>query len=131
MVLNLWASSAPFKNASSAYLKQESQTIWARNIRNILTDPKTGVFEPMAKGSDTIVIHPGSRWIRVGRATDPYPVSIPHVIARKVAPNHPAAPGLVRILKVGQGGMDTREDAGPPVDEVRSIRFPSHLIGGT
>ncbi|XP_071817516.1 actin-related protein 8-like [Apostichopus japonicus] len=31
----------------------------------------------------TIVIHPGSYWLRIGRAIDPFPVSVPHVIARR------------------------------------------------
>ena len=31
----------------------------------------------------TIVIHPGSRWLRIGKASDPLPVAIEHVIARK------------------------------------------------
>lgn len=30
-----------------------------------------------------IVIHPGSRWLRIGRASDPLPATIQHVIARK------------------------------------------------
>lgn len=31
----------------------------------------------------TIVIHPGSYWLRIGRAIDPFPVSVPHLIARQ------------------------------------------------
>ncbi|KAG8798863.1 actin-like protein arp8, partial [Serendipita sp. 399] len=34
------------------------------------------------RGRNTIVIHPGSRWLRIGRASDILPVSVPHVIAR-------------------------------------------------
>ncbi|XP_033102471.1 actin-related protein 8-like [Anneissia japonica] len=34
-------------------------------------------------GNNILIIHPGSYWIRIGRATDAYPVSVPHVIARK------------------------------------------------
>lgn len=30
-----------------------------------------------------IVIHPGSRTLRIGRATDTLPVTVPHVIARR------------------------------------------------
>jgi actin-related protein 8 len=32
----------------------------------------------------TIVIHPGSRSLRIGRASDAFPVTIPNVIARKI-----------------------------------------------
>ncbi|GAA6008824.1 uncharacterized protein JCM10292_004683, partial [Rhodotorula paludigena] len=31
----------------------------------------------------TLVIHPGSRWLRIGRASDLAPVAVPNVIARK------------------------------------------------
>lgn len=34
-------------------------------------------------GSKTVVIHPGSRWLKIGMATDVFPVSIPNVIARR------------------------------------------------
>ncbi|XP_041459448.1 actin-related protein 8-like isoform X2 [Lytechinus variegatus] len=38
--------------------------------------------EPLHQSS-VIVIHPGSYWLRIGRASDPYPVAIPQVIARR------------------------------------------------
>ncbi|CAD6970439.1 unnamed protein product [Tilletia controversa] len=34
----------------------------------------------------TIIIHPGSQYLRIGRATDLFPISIPNVIARKERP---------------------------------------------
>lgn len=46
----------------------------------------------------TIVIHPGSRWLRLGLASQVAPVSVPNVIARKRLPGYkraaaePAAP---------------------------------------
>ncbi|PIA15944.1 actin-like ATPase domain-containing protein [Coemansia reversa NRRL 1564] len=48
-------------------------------------------------GENVIVIHPGSRWLRIGRASDAVPREIPHIIARRlrvrpspatVDPNH-------------------------------------------
>ncbi|GAA6022077.1 hypothetical protein JCM11491_004742 [Sporobolomyces phaffii] len=36
--------------------------------------------DPLAR---TIVIHPGSRWLRIGRASDVAPIAVPNVIARK------------------------------------------------
>lgn len=33
--------------------------------------------------SRTIIIHPGSSWLRIGRASDAFPLSIPNVIARR------------------------------------------------
>ncbi|KAF9121879.1 actin-like protein arp8 [Mortierella sp. 14UC] len=35
-------------------------------------------------GKKVIVIHPGSRYLRVGRASDAYPIITPHCIARRV-----------------------------------------------
>ncbi|KAJ1901028.1 actin-like protein arp8 [Kickxella alabastrina] len=35
-------------------------------------------------GENVIVVHPGSRWLRIGRASDPVPKEIPHVIARRL-----------------------------------------------
>ncbi|GAA6059741.1 hypothetical protein JCM10212_001949 [Sporobolomyces blumeae] len=40
----------------------------------------TASTDPLAR---TIVIHPGSRWLRIGRASEPAPLAIPNVIARK------------------------------------------------
>ncbi|KAJ1642797.1 actin-like protein arp8, partial [Coemansia asiatica] len=45
-----------------------------------LVDPIHGLEVPT--GDNVIVIHPGSRWLRIGRASDPVPREIPHVIAR-------------------------------------------------
>ncbi|KAI9440349.1 hypothetical protein H4582DRAFT_1936346 [Lactarius indigo] len=70
------------KHMSTSYLKSESQTIWARKTaRN-----KTAADEPPPegrRGSHVIVIHPGSRFLRVGRASDVTPLTVPNVIARK------------------------------------------------
>lgn len=36
-----------------------------------------------------LVIHPGSRWLRIGRACDVTPISVPNVIARRYKPPVP------------------------------------------
>ncbi|KAF8268785.1 actin-related protein [Lactarius quietus] len=70
------------KHMSTSYLKSENQSIWARKAaRN-----KTATDEPPPegrRGSHVIVIHPGSRYLRVGRASDVTPLTVPNVIARK------------------------------------------------
>ncbi|KAG9046453.1 actin-like protein arp8 [Tulasnella sp. UAMH 9824] len=111
---------APFKNAASNYLKHDHQTIWSRNARNLLKEP-SGLVEATPRGSDIIVIHPGSRWIRVGRATDAFPVSVPHVLARKVTSNHKPPPQLIRVLKTNadEDAMDT--------DEIQEIANPAEV----
>lgn len=40
--------------------------------------------EEFVRGSDVIVIHPGSNYLRIGLATDALPVTIPHCIARRL-----------------------------------------------
>ena len=50
---------------------------------------KPGAINPEAdvepiQGSTIVVIHPGSSILQLGRATDHFPQSIPHVIARRV-----------------------------------------------
>ena len=39
--------------------------------------------ETNRRGSQVIVIHPGSRFIRIGKASDVNPVTVPCVVARK------------------------------------------------
>lgn len=42
-------------------------------------DPDLAI-DPMSR---TIIIHPGSRTLRIGRASDAFPISVPNVIARR------------------------------------------------
>ncbi|KAF8317779.1 uncharacterized protein EI90DRAFT_3133739 [Cantharellus anzutake] len=86
------------KNASSGYLKNENQNVWARNALHggaggkrkrtpsepEAPQPTLPSAEPEKRGLDVLIIHPGSRYLRVGRASDPNPISVPHVIGRKV-----------------------------------------------
>ncbi|KAG9034783.1 actin-like protein arp8 [Tulasnella sp. JGI-2019a] len=89
------------RNASSAYLKHEGNTIWKRNAPSIEREPIGGsTGEPNIPRSNVIVIHPGSRWLRIGRASDQFPISIPHVIARKVTKEHTEPTPLRRIWKI-------------------------------
>ncbi|KAF9427682.1 actin-like protein arp8 [Podila epigama] len=47
-------------------------------------DEDAEVKESAEMGKKVIVIHPGSRFVRIGRASDAYPVVTPHVIARRM-----------------------------------------------
>ncbi|KAK3836351.1 MAG: hypothetical protein JOS17DRAFT_680945 [Linnemannia elongata] len=42
-------------------------------------------------GKKVIVIHPGSRFLRIGRASDAYPIITPHCIARRIRASPPSA----------------------------------------
>ncbi|KAF4569681.1 actin-like protein arp8 [Pleurotus pulmonarius] len=75
----------PPKQGASTYLKYDSQFLWTRNA---IRKRETQAEEPapsqdQRRGSQVIVIHPGSRNIRIGRACDVNPVSVPAMIARK------------------------------------------------
>ncbi|KAG8907330.1 actin-like protein arp8 [Tulasnella sp. 403] len=120
----------PFKNASSAYLKQDNQTIWSRNVRNILKETNAPLVDSALKGSDIIVIHPGSRWVRIGRATDKFPVSIPHVIARRIKGRYSPFQPLKRILNAegnGEHGED-QMDTSPPGPSAEEVSECIHTI---
>ncbi|KDN40929.1 hypothetical protein RSAG8_07797, partial [Rhizoctonia solani AG-8 WAC10335] len=81
------------KNVSSSYLRSETQTIWARNAvanaqrkrtaEEAFTGKEKAPPTDGAPGSKTVVIHPGSRWLKIGMATDVFPVQVPNVIARR------------------------------------------------
>uniref|UniRef100_T1JFQ7 Actin-related protein 8 n=1 Tax=Strigamia maritima TaxID=126957 RepID=T1JFQ7_STRMM len=50
--------------------------------RSVVPNYQETVSEPI-QGTAIVIIHPGSFYLRVGRASDTYPHIIPHVIARK------------------------------------------------
>ncbi|KAF5350283.1 hypothetical protein D9758_007801 [Tetrapyrgos nigripes] len=79
------------KHLASSYLKTEGQTLWSRNAqRKKDASPEEVVGPEQRRGSQVVVIHPGSRFTRLGKASDVTPVSVPTVIARKTKPPVPA-----------------------------------------
>ncbi|KIP07419.1 hypothetical protein PHLGIDRAFT_127629 [Phlebiopsis gigantea 11061_1 CR5-6] len=86
------------KHMGSTYIKSDSQTLWARNTAKAIAAGKSRAVAPeeaapaeVRRGSKVLVIHPGSRWLRIGRASDVTPISVPNVIARKYKPPVPPA----------------------------------------
>ncbi|GAN02862.1 actin-like ATPase domain-containing protein [Mucor ambiguus] len=69
----------PTRNITSNY---------AKNDTSYFPGHKTGSEELLPNAEDewrdTIVIHPGSRNLRIGLASEAFPISVPHVIARKL-----------------------------------------------
>ncbi|EIN09565.1 actin-like ATPase domain-containing protein [Punctularia strigosozonata HHB-11173 SS5] len=68
------------KHVGSSYLKSDSQTIWSRNAQKKLNVDSA---QAIPRGSQVVVIHPGSRFLRIGRATHIVPLTMPNIIARK------------------------------------------------
>jgi len=61
------------------------------------------LFVQTRRGSHVIVIHPGSRFLRIGRACDMTPASIPNVIARKTKPPVPESVFVEGVLRPRKG----------------------------
>ncbi|KAI8985741.1 actin-like ATPase domain-containing protein [Trametes punicea] len=84
------------KHVGSNYLKSDSQTLWSRNAvrahrsRTVLDETGSATPTETRRGAKVVVIHPGSRFLRIGRASDVTPLTIPNVIARRHAPLVPA-----------------------------------------
>lgn len=65
------------KGATSNFLK--GNTSFLNEGNDVSLDPEKNY-------SDVIVIHPGSRYLRIGKASDAFPIQIPHCIARDITP---------------------------------------------
>jgi actin-related protein 8 len=66
-----------------------------------LQPPSFYQTNPVDPAQRTIVIHPGSRTVLIGRACDPVPISIPNVVARRRVPSKGKQPanGLFRDME--------------------------------
>lgn len=64
--------------------EKEKEKEQQRGVKRPIVPP--AIPEPLQEqiqSSFVVVIHPGSRTLRIGRATDTLPVTVPHVIARR------------------------------------------------
>ncbi|KIM58979.1 hypothetical protein SCLCIDRAFT_16606 [Scleroderma citrinum Foug A] len=84
------------KHIGASYLKTESQTLWGRNAAR---KQKMPAEDTRRRGSNVIVIHPGSRWLRIGKASEVTPLSIPNVIARKHQPPVPEPAFIEGVIR--------------------------------
>ncbi|KAH7913839.1 hypothetical protein BJ138DRAFT_1124029 [Hygrophoropsis aurantiaca] len=93
------------KHLGTSYLKSDSQTLWARNAARKSKLPVDESVAPpeQRRGSQVIVIHPGSRFLRIGKACDVNPLSIPNVVARRHNPPIPAPSFFERISRPRKG----------------------------
>ncbi|KAJ7890459.1 hypothetical protein B0H14DRAFT_2336137 [Mycena olivaceomarginata] len=109
------------KHMLSNYLKAESQSIWARNAQKKSKARQEEVVPPQdaRRGAQIIVIHPGSRFLRIGKASDVFPVAVPNVVARKINPPSEApAPTFVQGIYRPRGdAVPQQEDSSNAQDE--------------
>ncbi|KAI0299322.1 hypothetical protein BC826DRAFT_906622 [Russula brevipes] len=89
------------KHMSASYLKSELNTMWGRKAARSKTTSDDPPPEGR-RGSHVVVIHLGSRYLRVGRASDVTPVTVPNVIARKTI-NAPAPTFVKGISRPRRG----------------------------
>ncbi|KAJ7504317.1 hypothetical protein B0H11DRAFT_1981638 [Mycena galericulata] len=109
------------KHMLSNYLKSESQTIWARNAQKKAKARQDDAVTPQdsRRGSQIIVIHPGSRFLRIGKASDVFPVTVPNVVARKINPATAAPPPafVEGIYRPRGDAVPKQEDSSQNKDE--------------
>ncbi|KAJ7170507.1 hypothetical protein C8R43DRAFT_981998 [Mycena crocata] len=109
------------KHMLSNYLKSESQSIWARNAQKRSKARQEDMMPPQdsRRGSQIIVIHPGSRSLRIGKASDVFPIAVPNVVARKIrAPAGAPPPAFLEGIYRPQGGnLPLPEDPSQSKDE--------------
>ncbi|KAG6891193.1 hypothetical protein C0995_008445 [Termitomyces sp. Mi166 len=96
------------KHMSTTYLKSELQTLWARNAKNKAAEENLPTDS--RRGSQVIVIHPGSRFILIGKASDVSPTSVPNVVARKCKPPVPEFVRIEGISRPRKRASDTGEE---------------------
>ncbi|KAI8603230.1 hypothetical protein EDD21DRAFT_302599 [Dissophora ornata] len=72
-------TAVPTRNVTSNFLKTEKNFV----LKEMATKHRRRKRKAGA-GKKIIVIHPGSRILRIGRASDAYPIATPHCIARRM-----------------------------------------------
>ncbi|KAJ2828502.1 actin-like protein arp8 [Coemansia furcata] len=70
-------------------------------------------------GENVIVLHAGSRWMRIGRASDAVPKELPHAVARRFKPPTPNTPVPAAPPPAATSAADTGADVDiiPPTDD--------------
>ncbi|KAJ7446734.1 hypothetical protein FB451DRAFT_1188584 [Mycena latifolia] len=76
------------KHTLSSYLKSESQSVWARNAQKKSKARQDDVVTPQESRQHGL----SSRFLRLGKASDIFPVTVPNVVACKVNPPSDAPP---------------------------------------
>ncbi|KAF9006074.1 actin-related protein [Cyathus striatus] len=75
------------------------------------------LLQEQRRGSNVIIIHPGSRYTRIGRASDVTPTSVPSVVARKSRAQVSSTPRVEAILRPRKGSEPETASEPPSSDE--------------
>ncbi|KAF8555987.1 actin-like ATPase domain-containing protein [Imleria badia] len=125
------------KHMGTTYLKSESQTLWARNAARKQKMPVEDMPTPVdqRRGSQVVVIHPGSRYLRIGKASDVTPISVPNVIARKCKGSIPEPEYIENIARPRKGcnvpsanSNGDEYEVAPPSDDPFDVKLASITV---
>ncbi|OAV94255.1 hypothetical protein PTTG_27020 [Puccinia triticina 1-1 BBBD Race 1] len=84
----LGGDSSALLSSSTHAANPSSSSVDERTTNGDANKPKGYSYHYQADPAQrTIVIHPGSRTVQIGRASDPLPISIPNVVARRRRPS--------------------------------------------
>jgi hypothetical protein len=72
-----------------------------------------------------IVLHPGSRFLRIGKASDVSPITVLNVVARKCTPPVPSSDQVERISRPRKGRRPTSEAEVEKNDDESEISLKS------
>lgn len=96
------------------YMHKEEQHSWSHSQANKrkhdALEEQNDLSSEEKRGRNTVVIHPGSRWLRIGRASDILPISVPNVMARRKKNPDPPKP-IYGIRRPKPARQDEEEDA--------------------
>ncbi|KAI9100995.1 hypothetical protein DFS34DRAFT_676290 [Phlyctochytrium arcticum] len=84
---------------TSAYPNWNSRNVQSGFAKATSTDKRSSISirpVPEENFSDILVIHPGSRFLRIGRASDAVPKEVPHVIVRRLKGMNVAEEGIAQ-----------------------------------
>ncbi|KAH9941980.1 actin-like ATPase domain-containing protein [Amylocystis lapponica] len=116
---------------AGTYLKAETQTLYWRNSnaaaknKAVAEDPAAAARSEVRRGSKVLVIHPGSRFLRIGRASDVTPVTVPSVVARKHARPVASPPYVEGISRPRKENARTHAPAPLPPGDEYAVSFAS------
>lgn len=82
-------------------------------------------FSQQIQSNFVVVIHPGSRTLRIGRATDTLPVTVPHVIARRHKQSGQPRFEDAWLLREGLNVCDSKP--GAPIIQLHCCQMVSFL----
>ncbi|KAI0640783.1 actin-like ATPase domain-containing protein [Trametes meyenii] len=93
--------------------------------RLVLDETGSATPTETRRGAKVIVIHPGSRFLRIGRASDVTPLTIPTVVARKQTPPLPTPAYVEGISRPKEGRRRATPSTSTPSGDEYAVTMAS------